>query len=136
MEGIKDIQGAPTGIYRDGGIIDYHLDIPFDVEENDIVLYPHFTNRVIPGWLDKALKWRTPDPEHMKNVLMISPSEDYITSLPNRKIPDRNDFWLYKNRDKDRIRDWKTVVKKGQVLADEFAELVLSGKIKEVVTPF
>ncbi len=28
LQGVRDIDGAPDGIYRDGGIIDYHLDLP------------------------------------------------------------------------------------------------------------
>ena len=28
LEGVRDIAGAPAGTYRDGGIIDYHLDLP------------------------------------------------------------------------------------------------------------
>ncbi len=135
MEGIKGIPGTTGGVYRDGGVMDYHLDLPFAVEEDEIVLFPHFTGRIIPGWLDKSLKWRKPDPRHMKNILMVAPSEDYISNLPNRKIPDRNDFWLYKGRDDDRFRDWKIVVEKGQVLADEFYELIQSGRIRDVVTP-
>lgn len=29
MSGVTNIPGAPSGVYRDGGVIDYHLDIPF-----------------------------------------------------------------------------------------------------------
>jgi hypothetical protein len=135
MEGIRDIPGAPAGTYRDGGVLDYHLDLPYNVKDDEIVLYPHFTDRIIPGWLDKALKWRKPHAHNMKNVLMIAPSHEYISKLPNGKIPDRNDFRLYLGRDQDRFRDWKTVVERGQVLADEFEELVLSEKIRGVVAP-
>ncbi len=135
MEGIRDIPGTPKGTYRDGGVMDYHLDLPYSVNIDQIVLFPHFTSRIIPGWLDKALKWRNPLEENMKNVLMIAPTVDFISKLPNGKIPDRNDFKLYLGRDKDRFRDWKIVVENGQMLADEFEELVLSGKIKEAVEP-
>lgn len=135
MEGIKQIAGAPAGTYRDGGLIDYHMDIPYQVGTDEIVLFPHFTERIVPGWLDKWLKWRKPSPEHMKNVLLIAPSADFIARLPNQKIPDRNDFKLYRGRDDDRIRDWYRVVAQGELLAAEFAELVLSGKIKQAVKP-
>lgn len=135
MESMKDIPGAPKGIFRDGGLIDYHLDIPTSCDENEIVLYPHFSNRIVPGWLDKGLKKRTPSPKNMENVLLVSPTEDYIKSLPNLKIPDRNDFKLYFNRDQDRFRDWNSVVEEGQKMADEFFEAVSSGKVKERVKP-
>ena len=135
MEGMKDIPDAPKGTYRDGGLIDYHMDIPFQAESHEIVLYPHFSNRIVPGWLDKALKWRKPGADNMKNVLLIAPSREYIENLPNGKIPDRNDFVLYNGRDKDRFRDWKTVVAEGQKLADEFVEVVKSGQIRNRIQP-
>lgn len=136
MEGMRKIPDVPAGTYRDGGLVDYHLDIPFQVDSHEIVLYPHFTERVVPGWLDKALKWRKPHAEYLKNVLLVAPSRDYIEKLPNGKIPDRNDFYLYKGRDKDRFRDWTAVVTNGEDLAAEFLDTVESGRIKQMVKPF
>lgn len=46
MEGVRDLPGAGAGTFRDGGLLDYHLDLPYSGD--DIVLYPHFTDRVIP----------------------------------------------------------------------------------------
>ncbi|MBU2512222.1 patatin-like phospholipase family protein [bacterium] len=135
MDGVQQIDGVPDGTYRDGGLTDYHLDIPYHLNDNNIVLYPHFSNRIIPGWLDKSLKWRKPTADFLKNVLLVAPSESYIRSLPNQKIPDRNDFLLYKGRDEERIKDWNTVVEKGERLADEFAVSVMSGAIKKLVKP-
>ncbi len=54
MEGISNINGVP-GVFRDGGILDYHLDIPFLPHENGFVLYPHFYEHITPGWFDKSL---------------------------------------------------------------------------------
>lgn len=54
LEGVADIPSAPLGIYWDGGIIDYNLHLPYHHGEG-LVLYPHFTDRIIPGWLDKPL---------------------------------------------------------------------------------
>ena len=39
---VVDISGAPRGNYWDGGIIDYHLHLPYE-RTNGLVLYPHFT---------------------------------------------------------------------------------------------
>lgn len=135
MEGVQQIPGAPQGTYRDGGLIDYHMDLPYRVEEDEIVLFPHFSDRIVPGWLDKQLKWRKPGRENMNNVLLVAPSKSYTNQLPNQKIPDRNDFWLYKGRDEDRFNDWKTVVNKGELLATEFENDVASGQIKQLVQP-
>lgn len=55
MNGVQQIPGAPKGVYRDGGPVDYHLDVPFGLDGSGIVLYPHFSQRIIPGWFDKHL---------------------------------------------------------------------------------
>ncbi|UGA37220.1 hypothetical protein JOS77_24460 [Chromobacterium haemolyticum] len=48
LSGVQ-LPGAPAATYRDGGLTDYHLDFPF-AQGDDIVLYPHFTERIVPGW--------------------------------------------------------------------------------------
>jgi hypothetical protein len=48
---------TPAGDCLDGGLIDYHLLLPYR-ELDSIVLYPHFAPFVTPGWLDKFLPWR------------------------------------------------------------------------------
>ena len=135
MSGVKNISGAPAGVYRDGGVIDYHLDIPFLNDNSGIVLYPHFTNRIIPGWLDKQLPWRQPDMAHMDNVLLVTPSREFLDRLPYRKIPDRNDFYKFKGQDEKRISYWNTAVDLGANMANEFMESVDSGRIRERVQP-
>jgi hypothetical protein len=135
MSGIKNIPEAPRGMYRDGGVIDYHLDIDFRVGSDRIVLYPHYKNRIIPGWFDKKLTRRKPDSDRMSSVLMICPSEFFVSKLPHGKIPDRKDFQFFKGKDKERIEYWKTVLEMGRMLSEEFADAVESGKIRERVRP-
>ena len=130
MEGIHRISGAPAGVYRDGGVTDYHFDLQF-YSGDGVVLYPHFYNRMIPGWFDKSLKKRKPNTANTDNVVLISPTEVFVANLPYGKIPDRDDF---KNlSDTDRVKYWQTVVSESKKLGDEFLELVHSGKIKERV---
>ena len=134
MSGIKDIPGAVQGMYRDGGILDYHPDLPF-IKDDGIVLFPHYMDRIIPGWMDKKLAWRNPSQLNMDNVVLVSPSTKFIEQLPYKKIPDRNDFYLFKGRQKDRISYWNSVVKQSNLLGDEFLDTVQSGKIRELVRP-
>ncbi len=136
MKGVADIPGAPAGIYRDGGMLDYHLDIPFDPDPDHIVLYPHYTDSVIPGWLDKQLPWRRAHRRNMSNVLIVCPSKSFIAGLPYGKIPDRNDFMKFKGRDAERLDYWRTVISAGKVLGEEFHDAVASGKIREMVTEY
>lgn len=135
MTGVKDIKGAPKGVYRDGGVIDYHFDIPFLNHEEAIVLYPHYLDRLIPGWMDKKLPWRKPKSDHMDHVLLVFPSQSFIESLPYGRIPDRVDFKAFFKRDEERISYWKKVVHQSRVLGDEFIDVVESGKIRDVVLP-
>ena len=72
----------------------------------------------------------------MENVLLVSPSPQFIERLPLRKIPDRNDFYLFKGKDQERISYWKTVAEKTKILGKEFLDVVLSGKIKNTVREF
>ncbi|CAM3103478.1 hypothetical protein PAT01_22700 [Pseudoalteromonas atlantica] len=115
MQGIKNIAGSPPGIYRDGGIIDYHFDLK--INNPGLILYPHFNSEPKAGWFDKNLK-RKVAPQNYDNVVMISPSKEFIAGLPYGKIPDRNDFT---DLDADtRIKYWDTVFSETEKLAEAF----------------
>ncbi|NWL77782.1 hypothetical protein DM872_13055 [Pseudomonas taiwanensis] len=129
MEGVRDIPGAGPGTYRDGGLLDYHLDLPYN--PGGVVLYPHFTDKVVPGWFDKGLPWRKGDAERLQDVLLISPSREYLATLPHGKLPDRKDFKRYLGDDAGRERYWRKAMAESERLGDEFLELVDSGKLGE-----
>lgn len=135
MEGVTDIRGARPSTYFDGGLVDYHLDLPFPRAVSGLTLYPHYTDRVVPGWLDKQLPWRGPDPAHLDNVLLLTPSPGLVASLPGGKIPDRKDFHRFAGRDAERQRVWRQVIQTSQCLGDEFLEAVSSGRIRGLVRP-
>lgn len=121
MSAVQNIADAPQGSYRDGGLIDYHLDLPF--QSQGIVLYPHFTDQIIPGWFDKMLK-RTADPERHTRTVLISPSAAYLASLPLGRLPDRKDFSLKGLSHEQRIQLWQQSIAESQRLGDEFLELI------------
>ena len=54
MSGVRNIPGAPEGVYRDGGLLDYHLDLPY--QQPGVVLYPHL--RI--GWYPAGSTRRCP----------------------------------------------------------------------------
>lgn len=132
LSGVKDIAGAAPGIYRDGGVVDYHLDIPHSAPDR-LTLYPHFFDRIIPGWFDKRLTWRRPRPENIERTILISPSADFVAKLPNAKIPDRTDFRRYPPQ--ERIRIWRTVVAECERLADELNDVLSKGDLESRLTP-
>jgi len=133
VAGVHDIYGAPRGVYRDGGLVDYHLTHQFAAKENDIVLFFHHQERIIPGWLDKKIVRRVPDAEALRNVLMIFPAQSFVEKLPGEKIPDREDFLTYIDDHQTRIKNWRKAVELAAPLGEEFLELVGSGKIKDMV---
>jgi hypothetical protein len=133
IEGVRDIYGAPRGVYRDGGLIDYHLTHQFAAKENEIVLFFHHQERIIPGWLDKNIVRRVPDAETLSNVLMVFPSQSFIENLPGKKVPDRTDFVTFIDDQETRIKNWRKAVDLSAPLGEDFLELVESGKLKDVV---
>ena len=67
---------------------------------------------------------------------MVSPSREAIDLLPYKKIPDRNDFYTFVGNDAERLSFWNKAVTLGEMMAEEFLELVESGKIKDRVVLF
>jgi len=133
MEGVKDIPGAQTGMYRDAGILDYHLGIPFN--STGIVLYPHYTDRITPGWFDKFLSWRRPEGQDIENVVLLCPAKGFVEKLPNGRIPSREDFRLFWRHDDERMAFWGRVVSESRVLGDEFLDVLAKGTILEHLRP-
>lgn len=133
MQGVMDIPGVGPGTFRDGGLLDYHLDLPYS--GSDIVLYPHFTDKIIPGWFDKALPWRRGDLNRLQDVLLLAPSREYLSTLPFGKLPDRSDFKRFMGKDAERQRYWRTAMANSQRLGDEFVELVDTGRLAERLQP-
>jgi hypothetical protein len=117
---VRDPSGAPPGAYWDGGLIDYHLLLPYQ-QFDGLVLYPHFVPFITPGWLDKYLPWRRHARAHhwLDNLLLIAPSPAFLARLPNGKLPDRNDFTRYGEQQDARERDWRRAVAECERLADE-----------------
>jgi len=129
FEPVAGLDGAKPGLYLDGGIMDYHLDIPFRTP--GLVLYPHFSDRIVPGWFDKGLRWRRPDRRNVARTLLLCPSREFLAALPHGKIPDRGDFKRIPTE--ERLRYWKRVVDETERLADAFREVVETGRIMDVV---
>ncbi len=135
LKGVKHIAGAPAGTYWDGGIIDYHLHLPYP-RTAGLVLYPHFTDRIIPGWLDKALPWRRAQGAWLDNVILVSPSREYLDRLPMKKLPDRNDFKRFVDDYDARLKYWRFAMDESERLAEEFRTLCGSEALLSQVRPF
>lgn len=120
LSGVRGIPGLPAGRYFDGGVTDYHLDLPA-LKEGGLTLYPHFYPHAAPGWFDKRLPWRRAR-ENFEKVAILAPDPTFIARLPGGKLPDRTDF---KHLDSDRrIQHWERAAELGEALVDTFERLV------------
>ena len=147
LKAVHDIPGAPRGAYWDGGITDYHLHLNYasdliaasvhnikatalnstDIEQKPdvgagLVLYPHFQKAVVPGWLDKSLKWRHQATPFLSNMVLLAPNPDWVKTLPNAKLPDRTDFKRYGTDLHARVKAWSSAVSSSDQLADEWQQ--------------
>ena len=127
MAGVENIPGAATGMYRDGGIIDYHFDLGFN--QNGLILYPHFNKAPKAGWFDKSLS-RSPSRKNYDKTVMLVPSDRFINQLPYQKIPDRKDFETMSYE--QRLKYWRTVFSESQKLADAFHDFVEKQDISQL----
>jgi hypothetical protein len=122
LESVRGIAGAPPGAYWDGGITDYHLHLNFAAVGQGLVLYPHFQQAIVPGWLDKGLRWRHKPTHFLDRVVVLAPSPEWVRSLPNGKLPDRTDFTRYSDRYAERVAAWSGAATAAQQLAQEFED--------------
>lgn len=132
LPGVRDIPGAPPGMYRDGGIIDYHLDLPLS-NPDQLTLFPHFFDQLTPGWFDKRLRYRRHGDHATDRTVLICPSPQFIAGLPYGKVPDRRDFYEFAPREREKY--WRTVVTECARLADELREVLEHGRLAARLEP-
>jgi hypothetical protein len=133
MAGIVDPAGAPRGLYRDGGITDYHFAMDFDAPEG-LVLYPHFFDRIVPGWFDKPLKWRRPTGALLERTVFLAPSREFVATLPGSKVPDRDDFATHPTA--ERQKRWHEAIAQSRRLGEELEDLMEGDGLAKAALPF
>ncbi len=126
LNAMNDIAGAPQGSYWDGGLTDYHCHMNYagKLHDDEIVLIPHFQKHLIAGWLDKALKWRHKSTTFLDNVVVLAPMLEWARTLPDGKIPDRQDFHVYADNFAGREKAWSGAVIQSEQLVREFKEFL------------
>lgn len=125
LDAVRDIPGAVTGSHWDGGIVDYHFHWHYAAMQPGLVLYPHFQKQVVPGWLDKAWKWRHGATPWLDNMVLLAPNPAWVGTLPGGKLPDRKDFTGLSRE--ARVRTWTGAVQQAAQLADEWQDWLRSG---------
>lgn len=154
LKAVHNIPGAPPGAYWDGGITDYHLHLNYPAasknaihsiandlystratglnDHKPLVLYPHFQSAVVPGWLDKNLKWRHHATHYLDTMVLLAPNPEWVKTLPNGKLPDRTDFTHYGNDLAARVKVWNAACSASEQLADESAQWLEKPDIKRL----
>jgi hypothetical protein len=132
LEAVQDIPGAP-GAHWDGGIVDYHLHWPYARLDTGLALYPHFQREVVPGWLDKALKWRHRPSADLGRLIVLAPNPAWVARLPQGRLPNRDDFAGLSLT--ERIRLWTQAVAQAQALSDDWQDWLHKGCPADEVQP-
>ena len=129
----ESIPGSP-GVHWDGGIIDYHIALPFKTDK--LIFFPHYHDKIKPGWFDKFLPWREAGEEVTSHMVMIYPTPALIASLPDQKLPDMDDFETYFQRDEIRIRNWYKAAEESKKMAEEFRWVLERPNVLDFVETF
>ena len=135
LEAVDAIPGGPPGPYWDGGITDYHLHLDYAALHDGLVLYPHFQKTLVPGWLDKALRHRHRASARLANVVLLSPSPEWVATLPGGKIPDRSDFKAFGDDHAARECAWARATAESVRLAEEFYASTRADSIEAMPLP-
>jgi hypothetical protein len=138
MVPVRDPHGAPSGLYLDGGLSDYHLRQQYATNGSrpGITLFPHFQRRIVPIWFDRYWARRAPSQKVLDNVLQVYPSDAFIARLPGGRIPERQDFFTFSDRPQERIRRWNEAAKLSDELGQAFLDDLEHGRIPDLVEPF
>jgi hypothetical protein len=135
IRGVPNIPEARTGVFRDGGLLDYQLNQDYCPGKESLTLFFHYQERIVPGWFDKHVKWRTPPRGSLDRVLQAFPGEDFVRLLPDERLPDRRDFIDFVDNPSERIRRWDEISELSGILGEEFFEAIESRKIRDLVEP-
>ncbi len=130
LEGECDIPGAGPGLHLDGGLIDYH----FEVEDRGPILYPHFSEEPIPGWLDRFPPHRRISRQARENLCLILPSLEMISKFPGQGFPVRQDFEHLSNE--VRMKRWRQTAEACEPMERELQACLDAGELLDVAQPF
>lgn len=130
LEGESPVPGSPPGHHLDGGLLDYH----FELSGNKApVLYPHFSDDPIPGWLDRFPPKRKIGSGAKKHLCIIMPSRELLAEYPTGDFPNRHDFRRFSND--QRIKLWYKTAELHEKLERELTACLESGELLEVSEP-
>lgn len=122
-----------NGVLWDGAIIDYQIGLEYNTD--GLIFFPHYMDTLHQGYFDQYLPYRKFNGKVLDRMIMLSPSEEYIKSLPNNKISDSTDWKAYLGNNEERTSNWYEVARRGQEIVDEFDYYYRAGKLMDVIEP-
>lgn len=129
LAGVSAIPGAGPGHHLDGGLLDYH----FEVETDGPVLYPHFSEDPLPGWMDRFPPYRRLSRAARDNLCLLLPSQEQLAKYPGAFYPGRIDFKKYSND--ERIARWSQTVELNRAMESELTACLEAGELARVAEP-
>ncbi|MDH5675962.1 MAG: hypothetical protein OEZ06_27810 [Myxococcales bacterium] len=135
MAPVRDIAGAPTGGYIDGGITDYHINQPLGTGGDGVALLFLHQRRLSPTWFDKQLPFRRPRAPWLEDLLLVHPSDAWISSLPGGRVPTRDDFLDFVDAPEERIERWTQALGQSEALGEQLLEDLQSGRFVDRLQP-
>ena len=129
LSGESAIPASVAGHHYDGGLLDYH----FEIETRGPILYPHFSDDPIPGWMDRFFPFRRISRRARDELCIVMPSKELLARFPMRDYPSRHDFKRLAND--ERIGHWRAAVKENELLEKELALCLDCGDLALVAEP-
>ena len=129
LSGESNIEGSDSGHHFDGGLLDYH----FELESPGPILYPHFSDDPIPGWMDRFFPFRRISRQARSQLCIVMPSKEMLARFPTGDYPSRHHFKQFDNN--HRIKLWRETVKQNQLLEQELILCLESGDLTRIIEP-
>lgn len=131
LQGESAIKGSPPGHHLDGGIIDYHFELK---SPSGPILYPHFSDNPVPGWLDRFPPNRRLSAEAKQHLCLLLPSKQFLSRFPTGDFPNRHDFRRFSND--DRIKLWRQTVELSNLVEKELLHCLEADDLTRISETF
>lgn len=130
LEGESAVPCSPPGHHLDGGLLDYHFEVP---NSQTPVLYPHFSSQPVPGWLDRFPPYRKIGTKAKEWLCLVLPSDEMVSRFGLGEFPNRHHF--KKLSDHERQRFWRQTARESEKMEAELTMCLESGGLLEIAEP-
>eukprot|EP00741_Cyanophora_paradoxa_P000006 tig00000017_g6.t1 len=112
IEPVTEIPGTGPGLYIDGGLADYQLNVAV---EAPALLLSHSRN-VKATWMDVWVPGKRPHPACFEHCSVVWPGADLVGAFPGGSVPTKRDWerWAGPDLEHERIRRWLGSIQKSR----------------------